>query len=190
MAIKMIMPPAIEPITLEEAKEHLRISDSDNDNVILSMIVQAREFCEDFQNRRYITQTLELVLDEFPDDKCISFDSCSPVQNIESVIYYDTAGQEYVFDESNYIVDLDSFVNRIILGYCKLWPTMPLQPANAVRIRFTTGYGDTQDTVPETVKLAMILHMQILYDDYEPNEKDKLIEARNSLLSMKRVIPI
>jgi hypothetical protein len=42
---------------------------------------------------------------------------------------------------------------------------MPLQPANAVRIRFTTGYGDTQDTVPETVKLAMILHMQILYDD-------------------------
>jgi hypothetical protein len=29
------------------------------------------------------------VLDEFPDDNCISFDSCSPVQNIESVIYYD-----------------------------------------------------------------------------------------------------
>jgi hypothetical protein len=49
------------------------------------------------------------------------------------------------------IVDLDSFVNRIILGYCKLWPTMPLQPANAVRIRFTTGYGDTQDTVPRSI---------------------------------------
>lgn len=190
MAIKIITPPVLEPISVDEAKQHLRIIDSEDDIIITSLIKQAREFCEDFQNKKYITQTLELVLDSFPEDNYISFDSCSPIQNVESIKYYDTAGQEYIFESSNYIVDMDSFVNRIVLGYCKLWPLIPLQPANAVRIRFSAGFGDTAEAVPETVKWAMILHMKILYDDYKPDECSKLEEARNALLGMKRVIPI
>lgn len=190
MALKIITPPVIEPITLDEAKQHLRIVGSDDDIILLSMIKQAREFCEDFQNKKYITQTLELVLDSFPDDNYISFDNSSPVQNVESVKYYDTDGKELIFDSNNYIVDTDSFVNRIVLGYCKLWPTIVLQQINAVRIRFTAGFGDKAEAVPETVKWAMILHMKLLYDDYKPDERTKIEEARNSLLSMNRVIPV
>ena len=52
------------------------------------------------------------------------------------------------------------------------------------------GYGDTPDKVPETLKWAMILQMKLLYDDYRPEEKTKLEEARNALLSMNRVIPV
>lgn len=55
MAIKIITPPVIEPITLEETKLQLRIMDSENDIVLLNMIKQARGFCENFQNRKYIT---------------------------------------------------------------------------------------------------------------------------------------
>jgi uncharacterized phiE125 gp8 family phage protein len=190
MALKIITPPAVEPITLEEAKQHLRIIGSDDDIILLSMIKQAREFCEDFQNKKFITQTLEMVLDYFPEDNCISFENCSPVQSVESVKYYDTNGKEYIFDAGNYIVDTDSFVNRIVLGYCKLWPTIALQTANAVRIRFTAGFGDKAENIPETVKWAMILHMRLLYDDYKPDERTKIEEARNSLLSMNRVIPV
>ncbi|ADK13442.1 head-tail connector protein [Clostridium ljungdahlii] len=190
MALKIITPPAVEPITLEEAKQHLRVTGSDDDIILLSMIRQAREFCEDFQNRKYITQTLEMVLDSFPNDNYISFKNCSPVQSVESVKYYDSGGREYIFDSSNYIVDTDSFVNRIVLGYCKLWPTIALQTANAVRVRFTAGFGDKPENVPETVKWAMVLHMRLLYDDYKPDERTKIEEARNSLLSMNRVIPV
>lgn len=190
MALKIITPPAAEPITLDEAKQHLRIIGSDDDIILLSMIRQAREFCEDFQNKKYITQTLEMVLDSFPNCNCISFDGCSPVQSVESIKYYDTSEQEYIFDSSNYIVDTDSFVNRIVLGYCKLWPTIALQTVNAVRIRFTAGFGDKAESIPETVKWAMILHMRLLYDDYKPDERTKIEEARNSLLSMNRVIPV
>lgn len=190
MTIKIITPPKVEPVSIDEAKQHLRIVDSDDDIIVASMIKQAREFCEDFQNRKYITQTLELVLDGFPEDNYISFDSCSPIQNVESIKYYDTDGQEHVFDSNNYIADLDSFVNRIVLGYCKLWPLIPLQPANAVRIRFTAGFGDDAEAVPETVKWAMVLHMRLLYDDYKADERAKLEEARNALLGMNRVIPV
>jgi len=190
MALKIITSPAVEPITLEEVKQHLRIAGSDDDIILLSMIKQAREFCEDFQNKKYIIQTLELVLDSFPGDNYISFKNSSPVQSVESIKYYDTGGQEFIFDPSNYIVDTDSFINRIVLGYCMLWPTMQLQPVNGVRVRFTAGFGDNGESVPETVKWAMVLHMRLLYDDYKPDEKRKIEEARNSLLGMNRVIPI
>lgn len=190
MAIKIINPPVIEPITLDEAKQHLRVDGNDDDILIMSLIKQAREYCENYQNRKYITQTLELVLDSFPQGNAIVFNNCSPVQKVESIKYYDVNRQEYLFDESNYIFDLDGFVNRVVLNRGKHWPTVELQSVNAVRVRLIAGYGDSGDKVPEAIKWAMILQMKLLYDDYRPEEKTKLEEARNALLSMNRVIPI
>jgi len=57
-------PPAIEPVTLEELKDHLRIDSADEDAVLTGLLAAAREWCEGFQNRAYITQTLQLWLDE------------------------------------------------------------------------------------------------------------------------------
>ncbi len=190
MAIKIITPPVTEPVTLEEAKHHLRIDGSDDDILISSLIKQAREWCEDYQNRKYITQTLELVLDTFPQGNAIVFNSCSPVHKVESIKYYDANRQEYLFDEGNYIADLDGLVNKAVLNRGKHWPIVELQSVNAVRVRVVVGYGNTADKVAETIKWAIILQMKLLYDDYRPEEKAKLEEARNSLLSMNRVIPI
>lgn len=190
MGIKIITPPSVEPIFLEEAKQHLRVDGNDDDILIMSLIKQAREWCEDFQNRKYITQTLELVLDTFPNGNAIVFNSISPVQKVESIKYYDENRQEYLFDESNYIADLDGFVNRVVLNRGKHWPIVELQSVNAVRVRAVVGYGDNGDKVPEAIKWAIILQMKLLYDDYRPEEKTKLEEARNALLSMNRVIPV
>ncbi|KOA21149.1 phage gp6-like head-tail connector protein [Clostridium homopropionicum DSM 5847] len=190
MAIKMITPPVAEPITLEEAKQHLRVDGNDDDFLIQSLIKQAREWCEDYQNRKYITQTLELVLDSFPQGNAIIFYNCSPVQKVESIKYYAVNRQEYLFDESNYISDLDGFVGRVVLNRGKHWPIVELQSVNAVRVRVVAGYGDSGDKVPEAIKWAIILQMKLLYDDYRPEEKTKLEEARNALLSMNRVIPV
>lgn len=190
MAIKTITPPAVEPITLEEAKHHLRVDGNNDDLLISSLIKQSREWCEDYENRKYITQTLELVLDTFPQGNAIIFNSCSPIQKVESIKYYDENRQEYIFNESSYIADLDGFVGRVVLNKGKHWPVIELQTVNAVRVRFVAGYGDTADKVPENIKWAMILQMKLLYDDYRPEEKTKLEEARNALLSMNRVIPV
>lgn len=190
MALKIITPPAVEPITLEEAKKNLRIDSNDDDLLITSLIKQAREWCEDYQNRKYITQTLEYVLDSFPRGNAIVFYNSSPLQEVESIKYYDASRQEYLFDEINYIADLDGFVNRVVLDSGRHWPIGELQSVNAVRARVVAGYGDTADKVPETIKWAMILQMKIFYDDYKPEERSKLEEARNALLSMNRVIPI
>lgn len=180
----------MEPLTLTEAKQHLRISGTDDDILVISLIKQAREYCEDYQGRKYITQTLEAYLDKFPDNnESIKFGNCSPVQSIESIKYTDYLGVEYTFDAANYSLDNVSFVNKIDLNYGKTWPTVTLKPTNSIKIRFTAGYGDAL-AVPETIKWAMVLHMRILYDDYRPDEREKLEQARDALLSMNRVVPV
>ncbi len=183
----MINPPTTEPLSLEEAKSKLK-AEEEEDSTINSLIVQAREWCEDYQGKKYITQTLEAYLDEFPTSD-IEFTFCSPIQVIESIKYIDAEGSENTVEPNSYILDDVSFVNKIVLAKNKKWPTVALQTVNGVKIRFVAGYGDI-DTVPETVKWAMILHMKTLYEDYKPEERKKIEEARNNLLGMKRVVPV
>jgi uncharacterized phiE125 gp8 family phage protein len=181
MGLRVITLPAVEPLTLEQAQEYLK-----TDENVTALIKAAREYCENYQNKKYMPQTLELILDRFPCKPEIEFSDCSPIQSVTSVKYYGTDNMEYTFDASNYIVDIDSFVARIVLAYGKTWPSIQLRPANGVVIRFEAGY----DTVPETVKQAMVLHMKTLYDNQSPEVKARWEKARDALLGMRRRIPV
>lgn len=178
----------MEPLSLTEAKKRLNISGADEDALVTSLIKQAREYCEDIQNRKYLTQTWEMVLDDFPIGE-LEFHDCSPVQSITSVKYTDKDGVESTFAATNYILDNDSFVNRLVLKDNISWPTVTLQVVNGVRIRFVAGHEQASD-VDETIKWAMVLQMKLLYDDYRPEERIRLEKARNSLLGLRRVIPV
>lgn len=57
MALKIITPPAVEPITLEEAKQYLGIAGSDDDIILLSIIKQARSFVRIFKIKIYYTNS-------------------------------------------------------------------------------------------------------------------------------------
>ena len=188
MKLKIITPPTVEPLTLIEAKSHLRASGSDDDTLITRLITQAREWCEDFQGKKYITQTLEAYLDEFPTGS-IEFRDCSPVQSITSIIYTDKGGIDTIIAATDYSLDGVSFVHKIDLAYGITWPTVELKPTNGIKITFVAGYG-VATAVPESVKWAMVLHMKLLYDDYRPDERTKLEQARDALLGMNRVIPV
>ncbi len=66
MAVVEITRPAIEPITLAEAKKQCRVDSDFDDDVIRDAIVGAREDCENFTHRAFITQTWQLITDHFP----------------------------------------------------------------------------------------------------------------------------
>jgi uncharacterized phiE125 gp8 family phage protein len=56
----------VEPITLNEAKAHLRVFGTDDDGYITSLIAAARQSAESLTDRALLPQTWELALDEFP----------------------------------------------------------------------------------------------------------------------------
>jgi hypothetical protein len=67
--LKLSTAPTTEPVTVAEAKAHLRVDAevAEEDTLIAAYISAAREYCEGFQNRAYVTQTWELWLDEWPE---------------------------------------------------------------------------------------------------------------------------
>lgn len=182
--------PATEPITLADAKLHLRVTGSDEDTLITNLIVAARQWCENFQRRTYVTQTLKLYLDCFPFRTQIWLPR-PPLQTVTSVVYTDTEGSDTTFATTHYNVDDKAEPGRIVLAYNDVWPTATLQTANGVTITYVAGYGDEASDVPQTVKQAMLLMIGHWYENRETvlvGSIGKQIEfAVESLLWQERV---
>jgi uncharacterized phiE125 gp8 family phage protein len=191
MALVLITPPTTEPVTLTEAKLQLRVTINDDDNLITALIAQAREYCEGFQCKAYITQTWQLWLDGWPAESEIAIPK-QPLQSITSVKYYGTDNTEYTLLSADYFVDAKSQPGRAVLAYGKSWPTITLRPANAICIEFKAGYGDTAANVPKIVKQAILMHIDLLYpgNDYKQEERKAFENARDVLLWQERAVPV
>lgn len=187
MALKLVAAPANYPVTLDQAKAHLRVDFADDDDLISSLIDTATTYCDGpkgFLGRALISQTWDLYLDEFPCRHGESFFRrgrinrfhhsrieipLPPLIDVVGVFYLDGSGEEQELDASKYIVDDKGEQGMIfpVIG----WPIAQCVP-NAVRVRFTAGYvDDTQspqtDKVPGPIKSAMLLYMGDLYANRE-----------------------
>jgi uncharacterized phiE125 gp8 family phage protein len=190
MALRLITAPAVEPVTREEAKAHLRVDSTDEDTLIDDLIQTAREYCEDYQNRAYLEQTWELVLDSWPDGNEIVLDK-PPLQSVTSVTCYDTTGAATVWASSNYIVDTAS--HRLALGYGKSWPSVTLQPVAGIVIRYVVG-NEEAASVSRRVRQAMLLLIGYWYGNREAGVigsiSKELEFSVHALLDMDRVVPL
>ena len=101
MAFRIKTHPATEPITLTEAKAHLRVDDSYDDTYINTLITTARLYCERFLNQSLITQTWQLFLDSFPSNGLILLKH-GPVISLTSIKYYDSDNTEQTLSSDDY----------------------------------------------------------------------------------------
>ena len=175
MAINVRTPPPVEPVTLEAAKLHCRIDVDADDTLINALIQTAREYCEGFQHRAYVAQTVEYTLDRWPPRPVIYLPR-PPVQEILSVSYLDADGVSQSF--TGYIADTDSEPARVVLEYGASWPTEQLYPVNPIRIEFIAGHEpepaadpadppDYRANIPESVKAAIKLCVGNWYENRE-----------------------
>jgi hypothetical protein len=65
MTIRRVTPPATEPVTLDEAKDHLRLETGLDDAYVTKLIKRARELLEKLCWRAFLLQTWELTLPGF-----------------------------------------------------------------------------------------------------------------------------
>lgn len=181
----LITAPDTEPVTVSEVKSHLKIDGTDEDTLITSYITAAREWCEGYQRRKYISQTRELVLDKWPreDEILIPY---GQLQSVTSLKYKDEDGDETTMSTDDYIVQTDGEPGKVVLAFGKTWPNGTLYPTGAIRIRYTCGYGDAAD-VPEMIKSAIKIQVGLFYDCYKPDELKAYENARNALLAMDRM---
>jgi uncharacterized phiE125 gp8 family phage protein len=144
--LKLLSPPAVEPVTITDAKLLDKVEFNDEDPLWTRWVIGARKMIEDDTGRALITQTWCLYLDCFPAWD-INLRRC-PVQSIVSIDYVDTAGVPQTVPPENYDLDTASEPARLTPAWSKFWPFTRFQ-ANAVQIAFTAGYGDAATDVPE-----------------------------------------
>lgn len=162
MSLTLITPPTVEPVTLAEAKLHLRVDHSADDDLIATLIAAAREQCEHVTGQALITQTWERVLDAFP---AVELElGKAPAASIASVTYIDPDGSSRVLDPGAYTLDGES---NLRIGFAlpaqgTTWPDT-LDTANAVRVRFVAGFGADESAVPGPLRAWMKLRIGSLY---------------------------
>lgn len=147
MPTKLITAPTEYPITVAEAKAQCRVEHTAEDDLIQSLIAAATDYLEIILRRQLVTATWETRLDCFED--IIEL----PKPNLLTVVtikYIDIDGVEQTIDEADYVVDTFSQPGRVYPAYNTCWPSHR-DELNAVRIRFTAGYG-LAASVPEAVK--------------------------------------
>ena len=155
MALVLTSPPAVEPVSLSEAKAHLRVDGTDEDVLITALILSARKHLETWLARSLITQSWRLMLDDWPHSSTVDL-PLSPLQSIEAVETYDADDVATPVAALAYFVDTVSDPARLVRISGDAWPA-PGRAANGVEIRFTAGYGDAASNVPQPLRQALHL---------------------------------
>lgn len=165
-ALTLVTGPVLEPLTLDEAKEHLRITIDDMDGYINSLIGDVRQEIENMTSRAFITQTWDYFVDCFPGGGGAIEIPRPPLQSVTSVNYVDENGATQTLSTSVYTVDTDSEPGRVYLAFNESWPTVR-DIRHAITIRFVAGYGVNPSSVPGPIKRAirlMVHHRNELRD--------------------------
>jgi uncharacterized phiE125 gp8 family phage protein len=160
MTVVVSTAPATEPVTITEAKLHLKVDGTDDDNLITALIKAARMQAENETRRALITQTIDVYLDAFADEILLP-----PITAVTAITYTDTAGATQTLASNQYAVDIYSEPARVVPAYDVTWPETREQN-NAVKIRCTAGWANAA-AVPEAIKSWMLLQIGHWYANRE-----------------------
>jgi len=163
----IVTAPTIEPVTLNQAKAHLRVTGNDDNDYIESLIQMAREVTEDLTGRAIITQTWKAFYSDWPSDDFFKL-PLPKLQSVTHVKYKGTTGTQTTWASAEYIVDTDREPGRVSLDYNESWPSATLYPNLPIEIQFICGYGATAEDVPAALKQAMLLLINHFYQARSP----------------------
>lgn len=171
MTVRVIAGPTEEPVSLVEAKLHLRETLSAQDALITNLIKLARQQAEMRTRRALVQQTLELLLPEFPNDGEIELPR-PPLIAVAWVKYTDTNGAIQTVDPATYQVDAYRAPALVKPVYGESWPSDVLaSDFNAVQVRYDAGFyqplASPTGEVPESIRQWMLVRIAQLYEHRE-----------------------
>lgn len=159
MSAILLTAPAVEPISLAEAKAFLRVEHSDDDALIAALVAAARGHVEAATRRALIDQTWRLVRDAWPDDARIAV-SPAPLRQVTAARVYDATGATHAIATAAFVVDAASSVLSFAPG------TLPLpgRASAGIEIDVVVGYGAAAANVPEPLRQAIRLLVAQWYE--------------------------
>lgn len=151
-------------ITASEFKTHARVYHTQDDTYIATLILVATQCIEHETRRALINRSFTMQLEGFPADGEIILPR-SPLSNVTSVTYTDTAGATQTVSSGDYHTYSVNGVGRVMLKSTASWPSTQGTGNLDVSVNFTAGYGATSASVPVALKQAVLLQATHLYDN-------------------------
>lgn len=150
--IELYQAPSVEPLSVDDVKQYLRIDGDSEDQTISTMISSARMAAEKYMKLSIISQKWKLTFNETtPDEVSLPY---GPVTGIDSVKTIDENNVETVFASSNYYLtagNLSIYFNEI--------------PSDLkVQIIYNTGFSSSAANVPALIKQGMLAHIAFMFD--------------------------
>jgi len=209
-------PTATDLISTATAKEFLRVTHSNDDTLIASMIAGAIEVAQNFTNRKFLEYEYKLVMATWDDvyvsnsysgnlyrDVATSLSSYGgyysrwtglqqiqfpypPLISVTHVKYYDTSDSETTWNSSNY--NVGKFMNQKGFIEIKDGVSTPslYKRDDAIEIQFKCGYGTSSSDVPDAIKQAILLIVGKMYELRE-DSVSRLPKASEYILEPYRI---
>lgn len=181
MWLRLSTAPTTTPVSLAEAKLHLRVETSETaeDELITQLIAAATanlEGREGLLGRALMVQSWEWRINRFPPAGTPILVPFPPLSTVIKIGYLDPDGVEQTVATSVYVVEAETFQGQVRLAYGESWPSIRNEPY-AVRIEFTAGYPDAAQ-VPDPIRAAIKL---MVGDAYRNRETVAIGETANAI---------
>jgi len=148
----LLSAPAIEPVTLDEARSFLRVEHNDDDEVIAALTAGSRIHVEARTRRALITQSWRLLRDSWPQDGRLAV-APAPLQALTAARVYDLDGNAQALDLQAFVPDLGASA----LAFAPWALPAPGRIAAGIELDVAVGYGDAAVDVPEPLRQAIRL---------------------------------
>lgn len=162
-APEIVTAPTASPVTLDEAKSHLRVTYDDDDAMIQGFIDAAVSHLDGWDGvlgRAMVEQTWEQPFGAFSDRMLLRL---TPVIEVVSVGYTDRDGVSQTVQAADYeLVNWGGRGEVRTVGDA-VWPEVSADVATPVSITFKAGFG-TPAEVPWALKAAILMHVATLYE--------------------------
>lgn len=145
-------------ITLTEAKAHLRVDGTDEDDLITALIETAIVQAGQWTNRTFLAGTFKTQFDYF--DSKVTLDVVP--MDVTSIVvkYRDSDNVEQVLSADEYFVRDPGIDDYAVIDFNGTMPNVYNKP-NSVSVEFSAGYA----AVPAPVKSAVLMQVATLYEN-------------------------
>lgn len=159
-----ITQPAVEPVSLAEAKVQARVDTEADDAYIQALIAVARQYVEDILDITLLTTVWESSYDLFPVWAIILPRPMLQSANI-TVTYRlgDGATSTKSSAAGDFRVDTRTVPGRIYPNWSDTWPAVR-GDENSVVVNYTAGFGPDGSSVPPLYKHLMMVLVAHWYD--------------------------
>lgn len=154
-------PPFVEPLTLSEAKTHLRVTHTDDDTYISTLMSAARRGVEAQHGICLLQQGWSVYSDTWPDDGILTT-TLYPVQSVVDLKVYGDDDVAATIDPAHYYLDAASRPARVALRRGRACPA-PGRRTNGIELKLLTGFGATAAAVPQQIRQALLVMIAEYY---------------------------